>query len=112
MTQYQEHRSHLLFSSIGSSDHQGYFYRKLQNCDAGQDSDQIWAQVNQYNISSSGCPSSNNKYITKALPPVGAGENYLLPVFLPREKSSRHEEAVQTPEVQLTKGCEAREEGQ
>lgn len=43
---------------------------------------------------------------------MGAGEKYLLPVFLPGEESSRHEEAVQTPEVQPAEGGEAGEEGQ
>lgn len=33
-------------------------------------------------------------------------------MFLPGEEGSRHEEAVQTPEVQPPEGGEAREEGQ
>lgn len=39
-------------------------------------------------------------------------EEHLPPVFLPGEESSRHEEAVQPPEVQPPEGGEAREEGQ
>lgn len=39
-------------------------------------------------------------------------EEHLPPVFLPGEESSRHEEAVQAPEVQPPEGGEAREEGQ
>lgn len=39
-------------------------------------------------------------------------KKYLLSVLLPGEESPRHEEAVQTPEVQPAEGGEAREEGQ
>lgn len=42
----------------------------------------------------------------------GRRSEYLLPVFLPGEESSGHEEAVQTPEVQPSEGGEAREEAQ
>lgn len=56
--------------------------------------------------------NNNNNNKNKTLCPLAHMTQYLLSLLLPGEKSTRHEETVQTSEVQPAKGGQTREEGQ